>query len=195
MKTPTTESKLPGTVLCIPGTGSGPKWTGTRTPAGKFVAVLRGRGCIVVVAKSTARKWSAKNSAANPDIKATLALLKSQGAKGPFYLVGHSAGGAFASRFAVFSGLQVVAVQYSNASGAEKILEHEAYTPRSLFCYSLADPYAPASKVLASIKILATRGATVETRDLTHDYDQPDPEKHHEFFNTSETTLSFFTKP
>jgi len=181
-----------GTVICCPGTSTGAKWFSDHTASGKFVSDLRADGFAVHVAQSASREWSTLNSAKNPDIQAVANTVLSQGFRGPFFLVGHSKGGAFASRFAVASVLKITAVQYSNASGIRKILRSDSYTPRSLFCYSKQDPATPVAEVLDAIRILHAVGNDAESRELSREYGPVRGKNHHEFYNTSGTTIAFF---
>jgi pimeloyl-ACP methyl ester carboxylesterase len=182
-----------GTVICFHGNGDGGQWRNSKSEAGQFVADLRGHGYSVIIADSRNRSWCATNSKNNPDIRATLAEVARQGAEPPFYLVGHSNGGGMASRFAVYSGLEITAVQYSNASGIRGILASDAYSVPSLFCYSAKDRVVSQADILDAARLLISRGLTAELEDVTANQ-KSGRKSDHAFRNTSAATIEFFTR-
>lgn len=181
------------TVICFHGNGDGGQWRDPKSEAGQFVADLRERGYLVIIADSRKRAWCATNSKNNPDIRATLAEVARQGAKPPFYLVGHSNGGGMVSRFAVYSGLEIAAVQYSNASGIRDVLASEAYLVPSLFCYSSKDRIVSQADIFDAARLLISRGITAELEEVTANQ-KSGRKSDHAFRNTSAATIEFFTR-
>lgn len=174
------------TAVCFHGNGDGGQWTNPRKEGGRFVNDLRAQGFTVIVAQSKGRKWSPVNSSSNPDIKAVLKQL--QGTNPPYYLIGHSNGGGFLSRFVAYSGLTITAVQYSNSSGALAILENEGYTVPSLFCYNPSDKVVPYDDVREAIEVLHDRGVHVDSFNVG-----PDGKRsQHAFVNTASVTGPWF---
>lgn len=178
------------TVICFHGNGAGNQWTNPLKNGGKFVSDMKKQGFKVLVAKSFEDKWSPVNSSSNPDIKSVLAQLKAGGFTAPYFLLGHSNGGGFVSRFTVFSGLTITAVQYSNASGILQILQSNSYKTPSLFAYSPKDPVVAYSDVKQAIATLKARGVKVAQLDLTPYY--KGAFNQHAFINTAAVTGPWF---
>lgn len=180
------------TVICFHGNGAGNQWTNPQADGGKFVADMKKQGFMVLVAKSFEDKWSPVNSPSNPDIKSVLAQLKAGGFAAPYYLLGHSNGGGMVSRFTVFSGLKITAVQYSNASGILQILKSNAYTVPSLFAYSPKDPIVPVADVKEAVTVLTNRKVPVFSLNLKPYYDTGAYRNQHAFVNTAAVTGPWF---
>lgn len=114
----------------------------------------------------------------------------------PLYLVGHSNGGQFTSRYGIFSSREtaVRAVQISNAFGVTEILNSAAYTLPSLFAYADCDQITDAADVRNSISILNEKIPPVPAvdNDIDHIYTKESYGSCHEFVDVSSTTIRFF---
>jgi hypothetical protein len=180
-----------GTVICFHGAGgSGEAWG--KKDKGKFTESLAKAGLSFICPPSISDKWNTTNSIGNPDIVAVLSIIKQLKAKGPFFLVGHSNGGAFVSRFALYSGMTFSGVQYSNAKGVQEILASAFYKVKTLFCYSVKDPIVSYQGVLYSINILKGKMVPYQSVELSKEYAQGDYRDEHEFLDTSKVSIPFF---
>lgn len=188
-----------GLIVCFHGSGGSAKgWT--KSEKAEFLEDLKQMGysfvCPTSVNRST-KKWNAKNNFMNRDVHNVDGLLAHFGISHstPLFLVGHSNGGGFASRYALLSQRthQIKAVQYSNSAGLAPAFEQEEYTMKSLFNYAACDTVADPARSLANAQILESKTPAVRTlkNDVTAAYTGGDP-KCHEFINTSATTAEFF---
>lgn len=184
-----------GTVLCFHGAGgSGQNWMEEGREKAQFVADLRTAGFsfICPTAKASNGKWNDTNSTKNKDVEAVSQLIRDLLARGPFFAVGHSNGGGFVPRFAVWGNRELAAVQLSNSPGVQQILALPQYFAPTAFCFSQNDPNVDFGKVAASAATLASRGVTVQENDLTAAYAAGGYMHDHQFMNTASTTAAFF---
>jgi pimeloyl-ACP methyl ester carboxylesterase len=182
-----------GTVICFHGNGgSGSAWSKASNSKGSFCDALIAAGFSVVCPTAKNDKWDATNSPKNPDIEAVNRVLKHLNVKRPFFLIGHSNGGGFVSRFAVYSGNTISAVQYSNSSGIQNLLEDKKYKVPSRFAFSQADPVSAYSDIVEGMGELIERGIEVEPEDLTAIYAAGGYKNDHEFVDTAINTIDFF---
>lgn len=184
-----------GTVVCFHGhnaDGSAAVW-GQPGDNGDFVRDLRQAGFSYICPPSKEGMWSDVNDASNPDILAVQSIINSfPNAPRPFYFVGHSNGGGFVTRMAVYSSIKPAAVQYSNSFGITGMMSRSGYSFPSLFCFSQKDPTVDYARVLESIQALVGRKIFVATNDLTGQY--ASGRSNHEFLNTSSFTATQFSK-
>lgn len=186
-----------GTVLCFHGAGGSARgWMNEGTEKNSFVVGLASQGFSIICPTARARngKWSTVESEKNKDVAQVNDLIRSLVARGPFFCVGHSNGGGFASRFAVYGCREIAAVQYSNASGILKILQSPQYFAATIFAYSEADPVVDYDKIVETVAALELRAVPVEEMNLTEDYAAEDARfaHDHEFYDTSTETAAFF---
>lgn len=188
-------------LLCFHGSGGGAVgWT--RGDRAALVSAMRAAGYSIVCPTSLDRvdaHWSPVNGATNPDVSNVDALLDTLGiAPGrPLFLVGHSNGGGFTTRYALLSSRRgaLVAIQNSNAAGLTSALAMDAYTFPTLFAYAECDMFVLPSVVRRSIATLMGRGIPVREHLLDDLYAAGDYDNCHEFADTSAVTVAFFASP
>lgn len=182
-----------GTVVCFHGAGgNGYAWANADSDKGRFTAALIAQGFSVVCPTARDDQWNDLSGSGNRDIQNVNRILDRLEARRPFFLVGHSNGGGFVTRFSAFGDIRPVAVQYSNASGIENVLKTKNYTPPSLFCYSPGDPVVDVRDVQKAVQTLQKRRLTVEARDLSAIYAAGGYAHQHEFVNTAATSGPWF---
>lgn len=189
-----------GVVLCFHGAGgSAEGWT--KNDKLLLLEHLRSEGYSFVCPTSVDRaskQWDATNAASNPDVENVDALLDELGvAEGTkLFLVGHSNGGGFTSRYSLLSSRRpsVAAIQLSNAAGLQAALSHAAYVFPTLFNYADCDPVVDAAEVRANQDVLAAKSPPVPVgdNDLDPVYEAGGYSDCHEFVSTPATTTSFF---
>ena len=182
-------------LLCFHGAGgSAAGWT--RGNKATFVRAAFDAGYSVVCPTSLDRsegKWSNENTRENPDALAVERLLAQLDlAARPRFVVGHSNGGAFASRFALLASTKPVATQYSNASGVSAFIRNPSYDVPSRFSYADCDARVESADVLENARFLELGGVFVERESLDDLYAAAGDQTCHSFLDTSATTLAFF---
>lgn len=189
-----------GVILCFHGTnGSAAGWTQAekKTFLDQMAKFNFSFVCPTSVDR-TNKQWDALNSSNNLDIKNVEAILKvlKLPLSMPLFLVGHSNGGGFVTRFALFSSRaqSIRATQYSNSSGVQQIISDPSYRVPALFNFSDCDPVVDANKVRQSALILASKYPSVRHRlnDLDDVYADGNHNHCHEFVNTALLSASFF---
>lgn len=189
-----------GVILCFHGTnGNAGGWS--KTDKKLFLDQMRSMNLSFICPTSLDRlnkQWNTTNTSDNADIRnveSILNLLKVPTST-PIYLVGHSNGGGFVSRFALFSARakSVRAAQYSNSSGIQRILSEPSYQVPSLFNFSDCDQVVDATKVRESVTILANKQPSVRhyLNDLDDHYAAGTYSHCHEFVSTAPMTAKFF---
>lgn len=182
-----------GTVICFHGSGGSSKGWTKDDDNGDYVKALIASGFSVVAPSSKGRGWNNTNSNRNVDIKALDKTLKDLKARPPYFLVGHSNGGGFVTRYAVYGAYKPKAVQYSNSSGIERLLKSSAYTVPSYFFYSPDDPVVNYKDVEDALNILNQRDVPIEWEDITLLYEYGWGYKsYHEFVDVSEYVIPWF---
>lgn len=182
-----------GTVVCFHGNGgNGYAWADSGTDKGAFTEALIERGFSVVCPTARDDTWNDWSGSGNRDIQNVNRILDRLAARRPFFLVGHSNGGGFATRYAVFGNIRPSAIQYSNASGIENILKTGNYTFPTLFNYSPNDPIVAVKDVRQAVTTLTKRRQTVSAQDLSARYAAGGYAHEHEFVNTADTSGPWF---
>lgn len=189
-----------GVILCFHGTnGSADGWTKTEKKVFLDQMAKFNFSFVCPTSLDRAKKqWNAQNSSDNSDIRNVEAILRALKVpvSMPLYLVGHSNGGGFVTRFAFYSSRSryIRATQYSNSSGIQQILSHASYRVPALFNFSDCDPVVDANKVRQSAKILASKQSSVRSslNDLDDVYAQGNHNHCHEFVNTALLSAVFF---
>ncbi len=166
-----------------------------------LIDALIARGDSIVCPTSVDRvtkQWSADNTTANPDVTNIDGLLTTLGvaSSSPLFLIGHSDGGGFTSRFALRSQrvTAIRAIQISNAAGITQALQLDAYRFPTLFNYADCDPIVDASQVRANIALLASKALPVPVgdNDLDAAYAAGTYASCHELVSTPDVTSAFF---
>jgi pimeloyl-ACP methyl ester carboxylesterase len=182
-----------GTVLCFHGTGgSGFAWANTATDKGRFAAEMVDQGFSIICPTAKDEMWNALNMSGNRDIQAVNKVIKELDAVRPFFLVGHSNGGGFVTRFALYGDVRPVAVQFSNSAGNDTVIKNKNFRPACRWCYSPNDPGVEVQKVYDSMAAARKRGLVVNDRNLSAEYAAGDYKHEHEFVNTAEETGEWF---
>lgn len=144
------------------------------------------------------KQWDPRLFYFNKDVRDIDKLLDRLGVsrRMKIYLVGHSNGGGFATRFSVFSARssQIKGVHYANSAGITKILQNNVYTHPTFYAYAKCDPMADAEKVESNMRILRRRigwrnVSSVKTDDLVY---LRRLEHCHKFVNVSSNVRYFF---
>ena len=177
-----------GTVICFHGKnmwGDVRGWKNGEQAA--FLLGLKEAGLSYVVPPSAQGKWNEQESARNPDIMSVDKVAKDLGAKPPYYLVGVSNGGGFATKYAIYGAFKPNAVQYSISGGTGPLLRDAKYVFPSIFCYSQKDPSIRYSRLRRVMDALIARGIPVAENDLTAMVG-----KEHKFINTAPYTSAQF---
>lgn len=131
-----------GVVVCFHGAGgSATGWT--REEKFDFLEDLRKQNYSFVCPTSLDRQngqWSNTNDATNLDVINVDALLSHLQISNlqPLFITGHSNGGGFTSRFAIYSARkpQIKAVSLSNASGLNPVIASTQYNFPTIFNFS-----------------------------------------------------------
>ena len=201
-----------GTVVCLHGAGgSAASWA---TPSGTrqdFLRDLADAGYSFVCPSSRDRggpvrpaQWSADNTALNPDVVQVDQLLSALGRApavgetGRLFVVGHSNGGGFGSRWAALSmySTSVRAIQYSSAAGVTAIVTNPGYRTPSLYTYSRLDSIGRPDRIETHLANLAERDVDHVAVDVTpyHQWqnEDPTPTDYHAFWNSAAVTVRFF---
>jgi hypothetical protein len=158
-----------GTVVCLHGSGGlGMAWK-YKPENRAFTEDVLAAGFSFVCPTSKQSTWSEVNGPSNPDIENVTLILRTLNAKPPFFLIGHSNGGRFASRLAAFidSEFKPMAVEFSHSSGINRILRGSDYNYPSLFSYSLNDQIVPFSQIRRVMDALRREGIPVVENDQT----------------------------
>lgn len=189
-----------GVVLCFHGSGgSASGWTSGDKKA--FVERLAALDYSFICPTSldrSAKQWNSTNTSTNADVINVDGILNALAipVSAPLYLVGHSNGGGFVSRYAVFSARKnsVAAAQYSNSSGIHQILSNSAYRIPSLFNFADCDPLVDASGVRKSMSLLSAKSPVVRQfgNDLDAVYSSGRYGSCHEFVDTADQSAAFF---
>lgn len=189
-----------GTVLCFHGAGGrGGAWKNGEKRM--LLDSLIARGYSVVCPTSvdrTTEQWSPDNTSSNPDVVNVDGVLADLGipANTKLFVIGHSNGGGFTSRFALASTRRSVirAIQLSNASGLGPAMKLDAYVYPTLFNYADCDPIVDAVDVRANQQTLAMKSPAVPyiDNDLDALYSAGTFQTCHEFASTPQTTGAFF---
>lgn len=190
-----------GIVLCFHGHGgNGAYWgTGERKA---YLGVMLANGFSYICPSSVDRrdaKWSSVNNASNPDVKNVDSILNALRISSamPIFLVGHSNGGGFIGRYAMFSSRvnQIKALQYQNASGLPPILSHEGYKTPSLFVGAKCDRVVEYDKITKSMSILDAKVPDVRHELFLLDDFYPVGSNCHPFLSQSAApAASFFNQ-
>jgi dienelactone hydrolase len=188
-----------GVILCFHGAGgSAEGWTKSEKLA--FLQDLRKQNYSYVCPtrlNRTEAQWAATNSSANLDVTNVDALLTHLqiSPQLSLFLVGHSNGGGFTSRYAIYSSRksQIKAINISNATGLTSILANNLYAVPTLFNYSTCDAFIDEAVVKSNSTMLNNKNPPVTTilNDVTSSYSSGDPNCH-EFINVSTVALSLF---
>lgn len=188
-----------GVIVCFHGTGgSADGWTKDEKLA--FLEDLRKNNYSFVCPSSLNRtdgQWANTNAVDNVDVVNVDALLTNLqiSIQQPLFLVGHSNGGGFTSRFAAYSerNAQIKAVNISNAAGIAPILASTSYNIPTLFNFSTCDVAVDEADVQRNSNLLNNKTPSVATilNDITAQYIGGNPNCH-EFINVSTATLSLF---
>ncbi len=195
-----------GVILCFHGTGgSAEGWT--KDDKLNLLNDMKQSGYSFICPSSVNRGdgtsqnpsgWDPLNTAANPDVLNVDGLLNyfKINDTTPLFIVGHSNGVGFTSRYAVLSTFQdqIKAVQLSNATGITSIIAKPEYTFPSLFNYATCDGTYDKPTYDANAAALNSKTPPVPylMNNITARY--IDPNQCHDFMNTSPTTLSFFDR-
>lgn len=192
-----------GLLICLHGSGGSARGWILNPQKKAYLERFQkaGYGILCPTSKNrTTKKWNSKNSGFNEDIKNIESLLSHRGislAK-KIFLVGHSNGGGFVSRFTAFSNRasKVKAVHYANSSGIEPILESRLYQAPSFFGYAICDSVVNYSKVMNNSYLLMRKLGLLNVRTKDQDvlvyWRRLD--SCHEFVNISGSVLNFFSK-
>jgi pimeloyl-ACP methyl ester carboxylesterase len=188
-----------GVIVCFHGAGgSADGWTKTEKLA--FLEDMRKHNYSFVCPTSLNRvdgQWANTNAADNADVINVDALLTNLqiSPQQPLFLVGHSNGGGFTSRFAAYSEkkTQIKAVNLSNASGLAPLIASTSYNAPTIFNFSTCDALIDEADVLRNSTTLNSKTPSVPTilNDVTSYYAGGDPNCH-EFINVSTVALSMF---
>ncbi len=188
-----------GVIVCFHGAGgSADGWTKTEKLA--YLEDMRKNNYSFVCPSSLNQvdgQWSVTNSTANVDVINVDALLThfAVPAQQPLFVIGHSNGGGFTSRYAVYSArkAQIKAVQISNAAGLGQILSSNLYNVPTIFNYATCDAFINEVDVQNNAAVLNNKTPPVPTilNDMTLNYSGGDTNCH-EFLNASSTVLSMF---
>lgn len=149
------------------------------------------------------KQWNAKNDAENADVQNVDAILDYIGVSQntPVFLIGHSNGGGFTSRYVAFSSRSeaIAAVQLSNSSGLGGIMQDSVYQVPTLFAYAQCDAVVDFREVEANLKLLSNKGVETLGLKLDHTYlnytGSTKSTQCHEFVSTHKETLNFFALP
>ena len=188
-----------GVIVCFHGTGgSADGWT--KDEKLTFLEDMRKHNYSFVCPSSLNRtdgQWANTNAIDNVDIINVDALLKNFqiSLQQPLFLVGHSNGGGFTSRFAAYSErkAQIKAVNLSNAAGIAPILAGSLYNIPTAFNFSTCDAVVDETDVQRNSTLLNNKTPSVATilNDITTQYIGGNPNCH-EFINVSTVALSMF---
>ncbi|MCR9203188.1 MAG: hypothetical protein NXH75_01325 [Halobacteriovoraceae bacterium] len=114
------------------------------------------------------------------------------------FLVGHSNGGGFVSRYTVFSNRNkmVKAVHYANSSGLEPILKNNRYKAPTYFGYAFCDSVVNYRTIQENTTLLRRKLGWRKVRTKQQDYlvYWRRLNSCHEFVNVSGSVLNFFSK-
>jgi pimeloyl-ACP methyl ester carboxylesterase len=188
-----------GVVVCLHGSGGSARaWGEAKNHSGKssFLAALLAKGYGFVCPSSIDRggkSWDSSDAATNSDVRNVDAILRKLGlTNARLFIVGHSNGGGFASRYALLSEntKRVAAVQLSNAAGIVAMLRQAAYVFPTKFNYARCDQTVNSSRVEKSADILRTRRIPYQIEELSAKYDPA--LGCHDFLDTSSSTAAFF---
>lgn len=189
-----------GIILCFHGSGgSANGWTSGENF--EFLDEMNKKGYGFICPTSLNRidrMWSADNTSSNEDAVNVDNILThfNISTNIDIFLVGHSNGGGFTSRYAVFSsrGASIKGVQLSNASGLAQIMSNSLYTYPTLFNYAECDQVVDFNQVVSNINLLNTKTPSVLTmnNELSQIYQPPRFSTCHQFANTHTTTADFF---
>lgn len=189
-----------GIVLCFHGTGgSAQGWTAGDKLSFLNYLLNQGYGFICPTSLDrTNKQWSNTNSSSNPDVINIDFLIFHLGLPSnvKLFLVGHSNGGGFVSRFSVFSSRKsfISAVQYSNSSGLNAILTDVSYIFPSFFSYADCDPIVDATEVRNNQMALTSKvpPVVIFDNDIDNVYAAGSYSDCHEFVSTAALTTNFF---
>lgn len=189
-----------GTVLIFHGAGGSATYWQT-SHRRDMVDALIAAGYSVVCATSvnrTTKQWSPDNVPSNPDVINVDGLLATLGvaANSKLFVIGHSNGGGFTTRYALLSARSssIRAIQVSNSSGLTIAMDLPAYDMPTLFNYADCDSVVDAADVRASQATLAAKTPPVPyiDNDLDTLYQSGGYSTCHEFASTPGTTIPFF---
>lgn len=188
-------------VLCFHGSGgSAEGWT--TGDKHSMLLELRAIGYSFVCPTSQDQEraqWSSVNTKSNPDVNNIDSLLETLGVdtSRALFLLGHSNGGGFTSRFALLSErtTEVSAIQLSNAAGIAAAMARDEYRFPTMFAYAICDHVVSSVDVLANRDLLISKQPSVDVLDhpLDEVYENGDYEHCHKFVDTSAATADFFS--
>lgn len=193
-----------GTVIAFHGAGhTGVSWWQDGQKLA-FVRALRKDGYSYICPQArSSNVWEHVDlSPSNADLVSVTNLIRSLGARPPFFFVGHSAGGWFSAWFALNSQYEPLVIQYSNHPGDDyrqgfPLFSKSAYKAWSIFCYSSKDPEIlriDPKLITESIRFLQKRRIPVASRDLHATYLSLRLKYEHSFLNTASFTIPIFNQ-
>jgi dienelactone hydrolase len=181
-----------GTVVCLHGSGGSGLYWRDKPENSDFTRDLLAAGFSFVCPSSSQSSWSEVDGPNNPDIANVTMILRTLSARPPFFFIGHSKGGRFASLLAAYieDRFKPNAVEFSHSAGINRTLRGPLYDYPSLFSYSANDPAAPYSNIANAMKALRIKGVLVLENDQTALY--PSGANNHAFINTSRVSIAFY---
>ena len=172
-----------GLLLCFHGRGgSAQGWT--KGDKRKYLSYFQRMGYSFICPSSSSKQWQ------NSDVKKVNALLNGLGISKnhKIFIVGHSNGGGFASKFAATSRRNIQAIHFANASGVEQILGNRKWKFPIYYSYAKCDKVVNHKKIENSYrKAKVKKSATV----LDLFYHLKKDKKCHEFINVSGNFYGF----
>ena len=187
-----------GLILCFHGTfGSAAGWSNANTEKNDFLQDLAKIGWSFLCPTSLDRdikQWNPTNNSTNLDVINVENILEKLkiSVNIPLLIVGHSNGGGFSSRYAVFATkfINIQAIQFSNSTGLRRILEDPSYNYPTLFNYTERDDIVDSLRVRENFEVLNLKLPNMVIQNqLDAQYEARGLTNFHEFLNTSDKIL------
>ncbi len=175
-----------GVLLCFHGAGGSAKgWT--RGENYNYLMHFKNKGYSFICPSSKTKQWSTYDIKKVNDI---LNKLKIPAHK-KLFVVGHSNGGGFASKYIAFSKRKFGAVHFANSTGASPIVHNSNWKTPTFYSYAQCDKVVPVQKVNQSWYKLRVKK---NRKLLDFAYRLKRSRTCHEFINTSMDFLKFSEK-
>jgi pimeloyl-ACP methyl ester carboxylesterase len=172
-----------GVFLCFHGRGGNATgWT--KDEKKEYLDYFKNLGFSFICPSSISKTWQSS------DVKRVNSLLDKIGIpkNKKIWLVGHSNGGAFASRYALTSKRNIQAVHLANSRGIGKILRRKNWRFPTFFSYSRCDKIVEYRNIEKNyIRVGAPKAAVI----LDYLYHSREDQTCHTFINVAERFSSF----